>query len=287
MSLEYKVVVVTGASTGFGRATAVELARRGATVVLAARSNDLLQEAAQECDAVGGRAVALPTDVSQPDEVARLVSEVTSRLGGFDVWINNAGVGAIGPFDEVPLETHEQVIKTNLLGVLYGSHHALAHFRKRGQGILINVASIVGKIPTPYYASYVASKFGVVGMSDALRQELKERDLEHIRVCTVMPMAHATEFFEHAANYTGRESEPIPPTYDPQVTVDAIVKLVTDPEDEVITGRQGPMFEVMHRLMPKAIERVMAKNTEHTQFDKADPAPVTAGAVHRASEDVS
>lgn len=95
------------------------------------------------------------------------------------------------------------MIRTDLLGAVYGSHLAMSHFRERGPGTLINVASVIGKIPAPLYASYVASKFGIVGLCDALRQELTAEKVTDIRVCTVMPMAHDTEFFEHAGNYTG------------------------------------------------------------------------------------
>lgn len=279
-----RVVVVTGASSGFGKGTALELARRGAAVVLAARSVELLEALAGECEAAGGRALAVPTDVSDRGAVEGLARRTIGQFGRFDVWINNAGVAAVGRFDRVPLEDHEQIIKTDLLGTVYGSHVALTHFRERGEGILINVASVLGKIPSPLYASYAASKFGVVGLSDALRQELVEDGAEAIRVCTVMPMAHSTEFFEHAGNYTGHRAEPLPPTYDPQVTIDALVELVAKPEDEVITGRQGPIFEFLHRLLPNAVERLMARNTERAQLDKAPPGPVTPGTIHRPAD---
>lgn len=276
-----QVVVVTGASSGFGRGVAVELARRGTKVVLAARSDIALAEVARECQDAGGEAIPFPTDVSMEAEVAQLAQQAIARFGQIDVWINNAGVGVIGRFDEAPYRDHEQVVRTNLLGVLASSYHALQHFRQRGAGVLINVASVVGKIPAPLYASYTASKFGVVGLSESLRQELREADEHGIRVCTVMPMAHDTEFFEHAANYTGHESAPIPPIYDPQVTVEAIVELVAEPEDEVITGRQGVVFDFLHRLMPNAVEKMMARRTEKAQLEDAPAAAPTAGAVHR------
>ena len=117
-----------------------------------------------------------------------------------------------------------------------------------------------------------------------LRQELGELGADNIHVCTVMPMAHDTEFFEHAGNYTGRRAEPIPPTYDPQVTIDALVKLVVEPEDEIITGWQGGVFNVLHKLMPKAVEKLMASRTRKVQIDEAALAPITAGNVHEASE---
>jgi len=146
-----KVIVITGASSGFGKGTALELARRGASVVLAARSVDTLNELARECETAGGQALALATDVSDRDAVENLARQSISRFGHFDVWINDAGVASIGRFDQVPLEDHEKVIGTDLLGTIFGSHFALRHFRERGKGTLINVASIIGKIPAPLY----------------------------------------------------------------------------------------------------------------------------------------
>jgi short-subunit dehydrogenase len=276
-----KVVVVTGASSGFGRGTALELARRGASVVLAARSAETLQGLARECEGAGGRAVAVPTDVSDRAAVEGLAEKAVAAFGHFDCWINDAGVASIGRFDEVPMEDHEQVIRTDPIGTVAGSHCAMKHFRQRGAGTLINVASVIGKIPAPYYASYAAAKFGVVGLGDALRQELSQEGVKDIRVCTVMPMAHSTEFFEHAGNYTGKEARPIPPTYDPKVTIDKLVQLVVEPEDEVITGWQGTMFNFFHKLMPNVIEKVMGANTAKTQLKDPPPASKSSGTVHQ------
>ena len=278
-----KVVVITGASSGFGRGTALALAEAGAYVVLAARSSDLLNEVAGQCVTAGGEALPVPTDVSQREDVERLAREALERFGHIDVWINDAGMTAIGRFDKVPLEDHEQVIRTDLMGTIYGSYAAMKHFRERGAGILINIASIIGKIPAPFYASYAAAKFGVVGLCDSLRQELGEENIESIRVCTVMPMAHDTGFFDHASNYTGRETAELPPVYDPKVTIDKLVQLTMEPEDEVITGPQGKVFNMFHKLMPGAVEKYMAYNTESTQIKNAPPAPHTRGSVHRPS----
>src|SRR4051794_40220298 len=138
-----KVIVITGASSGFGRGAALEFARRGSHVVLAARSAGTLDGLAKECNAVGGQALGVATDVSDRAAVENLARKATGRFGHFDVWINDAGVAAIGRFDTVPLEDHDQVIKTDLLGTIYGSHLALKHFRERGAGTLINVASAI------------------------------------------------------------------------------------------------------------------------------------------------
>jgi short-subunit dehydrogenase len=222
--------------------------------------------------------------VTDAQAVKRLADAAAAHFGGrIDVWINNAGVGVIGRFDEVPIEDHEQVIRTDLLGTLYGSYEALRHFRRTGVGTLINVASVVGKIPAPLYSSYVGAKFGVVGFSEALRQELRADGCDQIHVCTVLPMAHSTEFFDHAGNYTGRESSPIPPVYDPQVTVDKLVELVAEPEDEVITGWQGGVFNTVHKLLPAAVEKLMSVRTQKAQLEEAEPARETSGAVHAPS----
>ena len=136
------------------------------------------------------------------------------EFGRIDVWVNNAGAGAIGRFEDVPLEDHVKVIQTDLLGTLYGSYFAMTQFRRQGQGTLIDVASVIGKVPSPYFASYAAAKHrGVVGLSASLRQELEQDKIDTIRVCTVMPTTFDTPFFEHAAQYSGKQASPIPPTY--------------------------------------------------------------------------
>ena len=278
--LNGRVVVITGASSGFGKGAARKFAEEGASVVLAARRDELLNEVARECEAAGGKAIVVPTDVSQQDDMSRLAEQAVMELGRIDVWVNNAGAGAIGPFEDVPLADHVKVIQTDLLGALYGSYFAMRQFRRQGAGILINIASIVGKVPSPYLASYVAAKHGVVGLSAALRQELQEEKVDTIHVCTVMPTTFDTPFFEHAAQYTGREASPIPPTYDPKEVVDTIIGLAKDPEDEVSVGTAAKVFNVAHHLFPGLVESMMARQTHKAEFEKAQPAPETRGSLH-------
>jgi short-subunit dehydrogenase len=188
-------------------------------------------------------------------------------------------VGALGPFEEVPLEIHAQVIATNLLGTLYGSHWAYRHFVAQGSGILINIASELGEHSVPYYASYVASKHGVVGLGDALRQELDQNGIENVHVCTVMPTAHDTPFFDHAANYTGREVQPPWPLHDPQNVVDALVRLACNPKDEKIVGSDGVVKILLKRLAPGLEEKLAGRMMHRTQMEKPPPAGDTEGAV--------
>jgi len=277
--LKGKVVLITGASSGFGKGAARQFARAGASLVLAARRENLLDELALECERFGGRAMAIPTDVSQREDVERLASAATSRFNRIDVWINDAGVGAVGRFDQVPLADHAQVIETDLLGTVYGSYYALRHFHTRQSGTLINIASALGKIPAPYYASYTAAKYGIVGFCSALRQELRENKVDYIHVCTVIPMAMDTPFFEHVSNYTGHQATPIPPLYDPKEVIDVIVRLATEPEDEVIVGAAGKVAAVAHSLAPGLTENLMAKQVHKSQIEAAPLAPFTSGRV--------
>jgi short-subunit dehydrogenase len=278
--LRKKVVVITGASSGFGKGAARRFAKAGAQLVLAARRERLLNELADECNATGGRAIAVPTDVSKIREVQALAQKAVNEYGRIDVWVNDAGVGALGMFDQVPLADHIQVIETNLLGTIYGSYFALTQFRAQESGVLINIASALGKIPAPYYSSYAASKYGVVGLGAAIRQELRENKIEGIHVCTVMPMAMDTPFFDHAANYTGHAAAPIPPLYDPKRVVDIIIDLAIDPADEVIVGAAGKVANVAHQIAPGAMRTFMSRQTQKSQIEQAPLAPFSAGALH-------
>jgi len=282
--LNGKVVVVTGASSGFGRGTARRLAESGATLVLAARRDLILDEVVRECEAAGGKASAVPTDVGREADVMRLAETAVGEHGRIDVWVNNAGAGALGRFEDIPLDDHIRVIETDLIGTIYGSYFAMRQFRKQGEGTLINVASVIGKVPAPYFSSYAAAKHGVVGLSASLRQELMEDKIDKIHVCTVLPTTFDTPFFEHAAQYTGHEASPIPPTYDPKEVVETIVGLATDPKDEVDVGTAAKVFDFAHHLFPGLVEKMMARQTRKSEFDKAKPAETTSGSLHEPME---
>ena len=279
-----RVVVITGASSGFGRGAAVKFAEAGAKVVLAARRRRELKEVARECEQLGSKALVVDTDVSNSGEVRELAERAVEKFGRIDVWVNNAGVGAVGKFEDTPAEEHEQVIKTNLLGTIYGSQEALEEFRKRGRGVLINVSSFAGKLAPPYLSSYSASKFGVRGLGMALRQELEQNDEDGIRVCTVMPVSHDTPFFEHAANYSGKPVEPTSPVYDPQNVVDVIFELALDPEDEVVVGPSGKVTGVAERAAPRLTEKLMGWRAHKAQMKQKKRAPEKSRSVFEPGE---
>jgi len=274
-----RVVVITGASSGFGRGAALAFAERGAKVVAVARRKRALKELEKHCRKLGTRILILDTDVSNAEEVEKLTSRAIREFGKIDVWVNNAGVGAVGRFDEIPLEEHEQLIRTNLLGTLYGSYFALREFRKRGVGTLINMSSFAGKIATPYLSSYSASKFGVRGLDMALRQELEQNEETNIHVCTIMPVSFDTPFFEHAANHSGKPVRPVPPVYDPQKVIDTIVDLARNPRDEVVVGTAGRLGNVQYRVSPKMMERFMGRNTHKAQMETEGTARHHSGSI--------
>lgn len=278
-SLRNKAVVITGASSGFGRGAAVEFARRGANVVLAARRKNLLKDVARECERLGRKALVVETDVSAKDEVEALAEAAIDRFDRIDVWVNNAGVATYGRYDEVPMEEHEQVIETNLLGVMYGSHFAMGHFRQNGRGTLINVGSYLSKGSAPYHGSYVASKHGVRGLGMSLRQELEASGENNIHVCTIMPTSMDTPFFEHAANHSGKPVEPIKPFYDPEKVVQAIVRAAVSPEPEIMVGGSAKFASVIGKLAPSLIEKRMAKKVHQQHFGQRENARDKSGSV--------
>jgi short-subunit dehydrogenase len=279
--LQDSVVVITGASSGIGRATALKYAHAGANLVLAARRKNVLKEVAEECQRQGTQAVVVETDVSNENEVERLTEKAINKFGRIDIWINNAGVATFGRFDESPIEEHRQVIETNLMGVIYGSHAALKQFRKQGDGILINVSSYDGRGSAPYHASYVASKHGVRGLGMSIRQELWANNEKSIRVCTVMPVSIDTPFFQHAANHMGKPVLPIPPVYDVEEAANTLLSLATKPKDEVMVGRAGRIFGLQGKFAPKLTEKQMGWQTHRTEMGQNRSARATSGSLFK------
>jgi len=278
------VVVLTGASSGIGRATAQRLAERGADIVLAARNVHTLRPVADECQARGARVLAVPTDVSDPDAVAALARLAIERFGRIDVWINNVGVGAVGLFDEVPLALHRRVIESNLIGHMNGAHAALVHFRERRRGTLINMISLGGWVPSPYAAAYSASKFGLRGFTESIRAEMSA--LPDVHVCAVCPTFVDTPGVGHGANRVGRHLSPPSPMLDPREVAEAVVRLIDSPRPTVMLGAVATPARVAHAIAPGLTGRIGRRAMEKA-LERAGPADVGMGNLFEPSGDTA
>ena len=168
--LKDSVIVVLGASSGFGRGAALKLGRAGAKVVLAARRDNLLSEIEKNIRAAGGEAVAVHCDISHAEEVNAVARTALEKYGRIDVWINNVGVGALGLFWEIPVEDQARIIDVNFKGLMYGAHAALRQFRGQGYGVLVNIGSIDSEVPLAYQTTYAATKAAVLSMSRSLNE---------------------------------------------------------------------------------------------------------------------
>jgi short-subunit dehydrogenase len=275
-----RVVVIAGASSGFGRGVALELADQRAQLVLAARRTELLDELVRECEARGARAIAVTTDVSRESDVKQLADAAIDRFGRIDVWINMAGVGAFGRFNEVPLADHHRVIDVNVNGVINGSYYAIDQFRKQSSGTLINIASVAGRVPLPYYPSYVASKHAVIGLGASINQELRASGDRNIHVSTINPFSSDTPWFDHAANYSGRKARMI--LLDPpEKTIRAVVAATLNPRQEVNVGYKSKLSDVSHRFARRLTEGSTAAVVHKVAIQDAPPMEQrTAGSLY-------
>lgn len=284
-----KTYVVTGASSGIGRGTALELGRSGANVVVAARRTDALESLAQAIKAAGGTPLVVTTDVADSAQMERLAAQATQRFGKVDGWINNAGVVAIGNFHDIPLEDHLRLLDINLKGTVTGSYLAMKQLRRQRFGVLVNVASIDSEVPHPYQASYSASKAGVLSLGRVLNQELYLDGMRDIHVVTVMPWALDTPLWDHAANYTGHQAQ-LPTMDGPEKAVNAIVRALIDPQDEITVGYKAKLAYWNHRIAADVNEYLTAHAVRKAEVEMNPPAPATSGNLHRpveAGQDVS
>jgi short-subunit dehydrogenase len=270
-----KTIVITGASSGIGQATAEAFARAGATVVLAARGTRALQAVAQKCRSLGSRnAVAVTTDVTDAQTVRALAARARSLTGAIDIWVSNVGVGAVGRFHETPMASHEQVIRANLLGHMNDAHAVLPIFLEQGRGVFINIISLGAFAATPFAASYGASKYGLRAFSEALRAELAGQP--EIHICDVYPAFIDTPGISHGANYIGRALTAPPPVYDARRVARSIVELAQRPRASTTVGEAAHAIRFLHFLAPQ-LTTDLAAFFMRAYFRRARSVPPTDG----------
>ncbi len=265
-----QVMVITGATSGIGLATARMAAAEGVKVLLAGRSSGSLGKVEQTIRSHGGIAHTVEADVSKEKDVERIAEAARERFGGFDTWVNNAGVGLYGRALDVSIEDHRQLFDINYWGVVYGSRVACDHLRQRG-GALINLGSVVSDRAVPLQGTYSATKAAVKAFTDAVRMELEEEEAP-VSVTLIQPTSIDTPFPEHAKSYLEEQPTLPSPIYAPHTVAEAILKAAVKPIRNVLVGGGAKAISAMGRYAPRATDLYM----ESTMFDEQKRTTPTA-----------
>lgn len=254
-ALRGKVVVITGASSGIGRAAAFQFASEGCRVVLTARRDESLREVAAECERRGGSTHVVVANVTSQADVRRVVDETVAQWDRIDVWVNNAGTTLFARLEEGEFAAHRQVLETNLIGPMYAARLVIPIFRRQGSGTLINIGSVLSQVGQSFVPSYVVSKFGLQGLTEALRTEFA--DDEQIHVCTVYPYATDTPHFQDGGNQIGRRAHAMQPVQTPERVAAAIVEVAARPRRQRYVPRYAAIGVLLHHLAPNTAERLL------------------------------
>jgi len=276
-------VVITGASSGIGAATAIAFAREGARLVLGARGREGLEDIARRCRDAGGLAEVRTVDVTDADAVADFALEARALLGEIDLWFSDVGIGVVGKYVDVPLADHRRVIEANLIGHMNDAHAVLPIFLEQGRGTWVNMISIGGYVTTPFSAAYAASKFGLRGFAAALRGELSRHP--DIHICDVYPTFVDTPGFAHAGNYTGARLSLPPGALTPEKVADAVVKLAYRPRATTVIGVPSPLLKLMAAANP--VNATLMNRFLEGWSKRAERVPDTDGALYRPAPGAS
>ena len=268
-----RVVVLTGASSGIGRAAALAFAARGDRLVLAARGAADLDAVAARC---GGDPLAVPTDVTRAAEVDALATAAVDRFGRIDVWVDTAAVMAYGTFESIPADVFDRVIATDLLGPANVARAALRQFRAQREGTLILCSSLLAHIAVPYMSAYATAKWGMRALARTLRQET--RDAPDIHVCTLAPGSVDTPIYTSAANYAGFVGRPPPPVDPAERIADAIVRLADRPKPAISIGVANRLIQTGFAVLPPVYDALVGPLIRRGGLSRCATAP-TAGNV--------
>jgi len=278
-TLRGAVVVLVGASSGIGRATALAFAEHGARLVLAARSGQALDEVTRACTARGAVALAVPTEVVDAAAVDTLAEVAVERFGRIDVWVHDASTLIAGALEATPPEEARRLVDVNVTGCINGARTALRTFRAQQQGVLIVVSSLLGLLPNPALPVYVASKFAARGLAMSLHHAVA--DTRDVHVCVVLPGSVDTPIFRRAANHTGRRLRAIPVAYAPERVAAVIVTRARRPRRQSTVGLGNRVLLAGHRLAPRPTEWAVARWSARFLTEDV-PAPDSPGRLFSA-----
>lgn len=276
-----QVLVITGASSGIGLATAREAVGRGARVVLAARNGEALAEVEKQIAGDGGKAVAVAGDVSRREDIDRIAEAAKAHFGGFDTWVNNAGVSIWGRLEEASDEDHRRLFEVNFWGLVYGSLIAARHLKKKG-GAIINLGSVASDNAIPLQGMYAASKHAVKGFTDALRMEL-EQERAPVSVTLIKPYSIDTPFPHHARNYLDREPRLPDPAYPPEEVAQAILLAAAHPKRDIYVGGASRVMSAVGSQAPRLADWLGERMLIHQEY-RDEPARDPQGTLFRAGD---
>ncbi len=279
--LEDQVMVITGASSGIGLATARAAARSGTRLVLASRSENALRQIVEEINDAGGEAMYVDADVSVREDVEGIAAAAVARFGRIDTWVNNAAVSIYGRLEEVEEDDSRRLFDVNFWGVVHGSLVALPHL-KETEGTLINVGSEVSEAVVPLQGMYTASKHAVKGFTDTLRVEVEIVEKAPVCITLIQPTAVDTPFPEHARNYMDKEPKLPTPQIDPEDVADAILKAARKGARDVKVGAGAKLNTLLGKVAPSLGDKLAAKQADRQQRDEPPRDP--EGTLYKPSE---
>jgi short-subunit dehydrogenase len=265
-------VVITGASAGIGRATAVEFAKRGARVALFARGAEGLEGARRDVERAGGEALAIATDVADPDQVEAAAAAVESAWGGIDVWVNNAMVTVFSPFLDMSAEDFRRVTEVTYLGAVWGTLAALKRMKAANRGSIVQVGSALAYRSIPLQSAYCGAKSALRAFTDSLRSELIH-DRSAVRLAFITLAAFNTPQFEWARTAISRAPRPVGPVFQPEVAARAIVDAALQPRRQTFVGWPAVKAVVGNSFMPGFLDHLLARKAWRGQFsaEAVDP----------------
>lgn len=284
--IEQQVVVLTGATSGIGLATARMLAERGAKLVLAARNEQALKQLADEIEEMGSEAIGIVADVGREDDVNRIRHEAVRRFGRVDTWINDAAVSIYGRLDEISIDDMRRLFDTNFWGVVYGSRAALAHFKERKEPAkLINIGSVLGDRSIPIQGIYSASKHAVAGFTEAFRVEIDMAQLP-VSVTLIKPSAIDTPYKDHAKNYLDVAPKNPPPVYTARVVAQSVLHACEHDVRDILVGGAGRLINFLSGLAPRSADRAMARLMPKLQRSTEPAGPRERNNLYGPQEDM-
>ncbi|MCU0569404.1 MAG: SDR family oxidoreductase [Oculatellaceae cyanobacterium Prado106] len=255
--IQDQVVAVVGASSGIGRATALQFAQKGAKVAVVSRSEPGLVSLVQEITQMGGEAIAIMADVANFEQVQAIGDKTVQHFGRLDTWVHNAATSIFAPFEQITPEEFKRVIDVNLMGQVYGAMVALPLLKREGRGALIHVTSVEARRSLPLQSPYSASKHGAEGFLDSLRVELMHEKAP-ISLTNILPSTINTPFYNKGMTKLGVKPMSLPPYYHPSLVADAIVYASEHPVRDMIVGDSGRVLDLAQKVAPGLLDSILS-----------------------------